>query len=364
MENLNEHDEQNIEMSTSIIKNLDIPLLIKKQLNLRDLRRKNKDLSTKNADIRKFLNEKENYFSLDILLYNYHDNYDRQIILEEKIKSKEKKIKEYDLEIKRFKEQIGDMHNRIKKATHESEEKEKCLSFLSKFKETSIEFVQLDMFDRLETIFNSREFIRKKQEKLKSKINIIKDKIKNMEEKNNLTLTNKEGEYKSLVHTSESVMKKEKDLEEQLKENINEHNKKALLLNKIISCIDNFLSRFSTFLPELRHYNMKKDEDKTSLDKKNKPQDIMEDTQFIDTANFNILEEDILKKLDYIYKYIKDTIYIINKAKKEISLKDDNYMEAMKNNLGKNIKNKIKEYKYKYENIEFLTYNGNIKGKN
>lgn len=58
-------------------------------------------------------------------------------------------------------------------------------------------------------------------------------------------------------------MKKEKDLEEQLKENINEHNKKALLLNKIISCIDNFLSRFSTFLPELRHYNMKKDEDKT-----------------------------------------------------------------------------------------------------
>ncbi|EUR70065.1 hypothetical protein PFHG_01803 [Plasmodium falciparum HB3] len=64
MENLNEHDEQNIEMSTSIIKNLDIPLLIKKQLNLRDLRRKNKDLSTKNADIRKFLNEKENYFRL------------------------------------------------------------------------------------------------------------------------------------------------------------------------------------------------------------------------------------------------------------------------------------------------------------
>ncbi|SOV15436.1 conserved Plasmodium protein, unknown function [Plasmodium sp. DRC-Itaito] len=377
MKNLNEHNEQNLEMSTSIIKNLDIPLLIKKQLNLRDLRCKNKDLSRKNADIRKFLNEKENYFSFKEKVYNenreklnkeyeqaMNDNYDRQIILEEKIKNKEKKIKEYDLEIKRFKEQIGDMHNRIKRATHESEEKEKCLSFLRKFKETSTEFVQLDMFDRLETIFNSREFIIKKQEKLKGKINIIKDKIKNMEEKNNLTLTNKEGEYKNLVHTSESVMKKEKDLEEQLKENINEHNKKALLLNKIISCIDNFLSRFSTFLPELRHYNIKKDEDKTNLDKKNKPQDIMEDTQFIDTANFNILEEDILKKLDYIYKYIKDTIYIINKAKKEISLKDDNYMEAMKNNLGKNIKNKIKKYMYIYENIEFLTYNGNVKGKN
>ncbi|SBT71228.1 conserved Plasmodium protein, unknown function [Plasmodium malariae] len=359
MKSFKEQNEDNVETFTSINNNLDIPLLIKKQLTLRDLRCRNKDLSGKHADIKKTLQEKENYFSFKEKIYNenkekllkeYHqamkDNYDRQVILKEKIKNKEKKIKLYDSEIKNFKLTIADMHERIKKATYDTLEREKCLSFLSKFKDNSAEFVQLDMFDRLETIFSSREFLKKKKEKLKAKINIIKDKIKNMEEKNN----NKENEHKILEQTSENVLKKEKEIEDLLKENINEHNKKALLLYKIISCIDNFLCRFSSFLPELRHYNVKKDEEKTNLEKKNKSQDIMEDTQFIDTADFNNLEEEILKKLDIIYKYIKDTIYIINKAKKEISLKDDNYMETMKNNLD--------------ENIEFFTYNGNIKGKN
>ncbi|SBS85270.1 conserved Plasmodium protein, unknown function, partial [Plasmodium malariae] len=210
--------------------------------------------------------------------FSTQDNYDRQVILKEKIKNKEKKIKLYDSEIKKFKLTIADMHERIKKATYDTLEREKCLSFLSKFKDNSAEFVQLDMFDRLETIFSSREFLKKKKEKLKAKINIIKDKIKNMEEKNNVTLMNKENEYKNLEQTSENVLKKEKEIEDLLKENINEHNKKALLLYKIISCIDNFLCRFSSFLPE-------------NLEKKNKSQDIMEDTQFIDTADFNNLEE-------------------------------------------------------------------------
>ncbi|SBT35023.1 conserved Plasmodium protein, unknown function [Plasmodium ovale wallikeri] len=186
------------------------------------------------------------------------DNYDRQVILEEKIKSKEKKMKLYDAQIKKFKLTIGDLHERIKKATYDTLEREKCLSFLSKFKDNSTEFVQLDMFDRLETIFSSREFIKKKKEKLKAKINVIKDKIRDMEEKNNVALMNKETEYKNLEQTSENFMKKEKEIREKLKENINEHNKKALLLN---------------------------------VEKKNKTQDIMEDTQFIDTADFNNLEE-------------------------------------------------------------------------
>ncbi|CAG9476687.1 conserved Plasmodium protein, unknown function [Plasmodium vivax] len=362
MENLKEQNAEDIDISASINKNLDIPLLIKKKLHLRDLRRKNKDLSGKHADIKKVLQEKESYFSFKEKVHNESrekmikeyqmatkDNYDRQVILEEKIKNKEKKIKMYDLEINKFKVAIADMHERIKKADYDLVEREKCLSFLSKFKENSAEFVQLDMFDRLETIFSSREFIKKKKESLKAKINIIKAKIKDTEEKYNLALMDKEKEYKNLVETSEGVLKKEKEIAEQLKEKINEHNKNALLLYKIISCVDNFLSRFSSFLPELRHYNVKKDEEKNKLEKKNKPQDIMEDTQFIDTADFKNLEEDILRKLDVIYKYIKDTIYIINKAKKEISLKDDNYMESMKNNFD--------------DNIEFLTYN-NIKGKN
>ncbi|SBT77010.1 conserved Plasmodium protein, unknown function [Plasmodium ovale] len=340
MESFREQNEENIETSTSINKNLDIPILTKKKLNLRDLRCKNKDLSGKHADIKKILKQKENHFSFKEKIYNesreklineyqqaMKDNYDRQVILEEKIKSKEKKMKLYDAQIKKFKLTIGDLHERIKKATYDTLEREKCLSFLSKFKDNSTEFVQLDMFDRLETIFSSREFIKKKKEKLKAKINVIKDKIRDMEEKNNVALMNKETEYKNLEQTSENFMKKEKEIREKLKENINEHNKKALLLN---------------------------------VEKKNKTQDIMEDTQFIDTADFNNLEEDILKKLDLIYKYIKDTIYIINKAKKEILLKDDNQMEAMKNNLG----NKGKIYSSPHENIEFFTYNGNVKGKN
>ncbi|CRH00000.1 conserved Plasmodium protein, unknown function [Plasmodium relictum] len=363
MENTEEKNNENIEISTSINDNLDIPLLIKKQLNLRYLRCKNKDLSKKHADVKKILEEKEKTFSIKEKIYNENreklikeyqqamkDNYERQIILEEKIKNTEKKIKLFDLEIKKYKVTIGSMRERIKKASCDTQEKEKCLSFLSKFKDNSAEFVQLDMFDRLETIFSSREFIKKKKEKLKAKINIIKDKIKDIEENYNLTLMNKELEYKNLVQESEVVKEKEKKIEEQLKENINEHNKKALLLNKIISCIDNFLSRFSSFLPELRHYNIKKNEEKINLEKKNKTQDIMDDTHFLDIEDFNDLEKEILKKLDLIYKYIKDTIYIINKAKKEISLKDDNHMESIKNNLD--------------ENIEFFTYNGNAKGKN
>ncbi|CRG96180.1 conserved Plasmodium protein, unknown function [Plasmodium gallinaceum] len=358
-----ERNNENIQISTSINDNLEIPLLIKKQLNLRDLRCKNKDLSKKNADIKKTLEEKEKSFSLKEKIYNENrekiikeyqqamkDNYDRQIILEEKIKNKEKKIKLFDIEIKKYIVTIGQMRERIKKASCDTQEREKSLSFLSKFKDNSTEFVQLDMFDRLETIFNSREFIQKKKEKLKAKINIIKDKIKDIEEKNNLALMNKELEYKNLVQASEVVLEKEKKIEERLRDNINEHNKRALLLNKIILCIDNFLSRFSSFLPELRHYNIKKNEEKINLEKKNKTQDIMDDMQFLDIADFNNLEEEILKKLDIIYKYIKDTLYIINKAKKEISLKDDNPMEYMKNNLD--------------ENIEFFTYNGNVKGKN
>ncbi|KAI4838253.1 hypothetical protein MKS88_002727 [Plasmodium brasilianum] len=334
MKSFKEQNEDNVETFTSINNNLDIPLLIKKQLTLRDLRCRNKDLSGKHADIKKTLQEKENYFSFKEKIYNenkekllkeYHqamkDNYDRQVILKEKIKNKEKKIKLYDSEIKKFKLTIADMHERIKKATYDTLEREKCLSFLSKFKDNSAEFVQLDMFDRLETIFSSREFLKKKKEKLKAKINIIKDKIKNMEEKNNVTLMNKENEYKNLEQTSENVLKKEKEIEDLLKENINEHNKKALLLYKIISCIDNFLCRFSSFLPELRHYNVKKDEEKTNLEKKNKSQDIMEDTQFIDTADFNNLEEGEKKKV-------------------------------------------FANVKWPYENIEFFTYNGNIKGKN
>ncbi|CAA9988152.1 conserved Plasmodium protein, unknown function [Plasmodium knowlesi strain H] len=375
MENIKDQNAEDIDISASINKNLDIPLLIKKKLHLRDLRRKNKDLSVKHADIKKVLHEKENYFSFKEKVHNESreklikeyqmatkDNYDRQVILEEKIKNKEKKIKMYDLEISKFKVAIADMHERIKEADYDMIEREKCLSFLSKLKENSAEFVQLDIFDRLETIFSSREFIKKKKESLKAKINIIKARIKDTEEKYNLALMDKEKEYKNLVETSESVLKKEKEIAEQLKEKINEHNKNALLLYKIISCVDNFLNRFSSFLPELRHYNVKKDEEKSKLEKKNKPQNIMEDTQFIDTADFSNLEEDILRKLDVIYKYIKDTIYIINKAKKEISLKDDNYMESMKNNFGK--PEKTKSYRPEgNDNIEFLTYN-NIKGKN
>ncbi|GAW80900.1 hypothetical protein, conserved [Plasmodium gonderi] len=375
MKNNKKQSAENVETSSNIIKNLDIPLLIKKKLHLRDLRLKNKDLSGKHADIKKVLQEKESYFSFKEKVYNesrekmikeyqlaMKDNLDRQIVLEEKIKSKEKKIKLYDLEINKFKLAIADMHERIKKADYDTLEREKCLSFLSKFKENSSEFVQLDMFDRLETIFSSREFIKKKKECLKEKINAVKAKIKNMEEKSNLSLMNKEKEYKNLVEISEIVLKKEKEISEQLKENINEHNKNSLLLYKIMSCVDNFLSRFSSFLPELRHYNLKKDEEKTKIEKKNKLQDIMEDTQSIDTTNFNHLEEEILKKLDVIYKYIKDTIYIINKAKKEISLKDDNYLESMKNNFGK--KRKENSAVHSNGNIEFFTYNNNVKGKN
>ncbi|ETB57864.1 hypothetical protein YYC_04664 [Plasmodium yoelii 17X] len=348
MENIKGQCNDNAETSASINKNLDIPLITKKKLNLRDLKCKNKDLSRKCAEIKQIFNEKENYFSFKEKGYNANkeklikeykqamkDNYDRQIILEEKIKNKENKIKLYDLQIKKFKLNIGDMHERIKKARYETLEREKSLSFLDQFKDNPSELVQLDMFDRLETIFSSRKFIKKKKEKLNAKINIIKEKIKELEEKNNLILINKETQYKKLQEESERIINNEKEIKEELKENINEHNKDALLLYKIISCIDNFLSRFSSFLPELRHYNIKKDD--VNSEKKNKAQDIIEDPYFIDTVDFNNLEDEILKKLDLIYKYIKDTIYIINKAKKEIPLKDGNQIKAVEYNLSKNI---------------------------
>ncbi|CAD2091340.1 conserved Plasmodium protein, unknown function [Plasmodium vinckei brucechwatti] len=359
MENIKEQYNDNAEISASINKNLDIPLITKKKLNLRDLKCKHKDLSRKCADIKQIFNDKENYFSFKEKGYNANkeklikeykqamkDNYDRQIILEEKIKNKEDKIKLYDLQIKKFKLNIGSMHERIKKARYETLEREKSLSFLDQFKDNPTELVQLDMFDRLETIFSSRKFIKKKKEKLNAKINIIKEKIKELEEKNNLILMDKETQYKQLQEESERIVNNEKEIKEELKENINEHNKDALLLYKIISCIDNFLCRFSSFLPELRHYNIKKDD--VNSEKKNKAQDIIEDPYFIDTVDFNNLEDDILKKLDLIYKYIKDTIYIINKAKKEIPLKDGSQIKAVEYNLN--------------ESIEFFTYNG--KGKN
>ncbi|CXI45240.1 conserved Plasmodium protein, unknown function [Plasmodium berghei] len=361
MENIKGECNDNAETSASINKNLDIPLITKKKLNLRDLKCKNKDLSRKCAEIKQIFNEKENYFSFkekghnankEKLIKEYKqaikDNCDRQIILEEKIKNKENKIKLYDLQIKKFKLNIGDMHERIKKARYETLEREKSLSFLDQFKDNPSELVQLDMFDRLETIFSSRKFIKKKKEKLNAKINIIKEKIKELEEKNNLILMNKETQYKKLQEESERIINNEKEIKEELKENINEHNKDALLLYKIISCIDNFLSRFSSFLPELRHYNIKKDD--VNSEKKNKAQDIIEDPYFIDTVDFNNLEDEILKKLDLIYKYIKDTIYIINKAKKEIPLKDGNQIKVVEYNLN--------------ESVEFFTYNGNGKGKN
>ncbi|CAD2103712.1 conserved Plasmodium protein, unknown function [Plasmodium vinckei] len=361
MENIKEQYNDNAEISASINKNLDIPLITKKKLNLRDLKCKHKDLSRKCAEIKQIFNDKENYFSFKEKGYNANkeklikeykqamkDNYDRQIILEEKIKNKENKIKLYDLQIKKFKLNIGSMHERIKKARYETLEREKSLSFLDQFKDNPTELVQLDMFDRLETIFSSRKFIKKKKEKLNAKINIIKEKIKELEEKNNLILMDKEAQYKQLQEESERIVNNEKEIKEELKENINEHNKDALLLYKIISCIDNFLCRFSSFLPELRHYNIKKDD--VNSEKKNKAQDIIEDPYFIDTVDFNNLEDEILKKLDLIYKYIKDTIYIINKAKKEIPLKDGNQIKAMESNLN--------------ESIEFFTYNGNGKGKN
>ncbi|EUD72746.1 hypothetical protein YYG_01746 [Plasmodium vinckei petteri] len=340
MENIKEQYNDNAEISASINKNLDIPLITKKKLNLRDLKCKHKDLSRKCAEIKQIFNDKENYFRLKNLYLhmvsiNIEDNYDRQIILEEKIKNKENKIKLYDLQIKKFKLNIGSMHERIKKARYETLEREKSLSFLDQFKDNPTELVQLDMFDRLETIFSSRKFIKKKKEKLNAKINIIKEKIKELEEKNNLILMDKEAQYKQLQEESERIVNNEKEIKEELKENINEHNKDALLLYKIISCIDNFLCRFSSFLPELRHYNIKKDD--VNSEKKNKAQDIIEDPYFIDTVDFNNLEDEILKKLDLIYKYIKDTIYIINKAKKEIPLKDGNQIKAMESNLSKNI---------------------------
>ncbi|CAD2091359.1 conserved Plasmodium protein, unknown function [Plasmodium vinckei lentum] len=361
MENIKEQYNDNAEISASINKNLDIPLITKKKLNLRDLKCKHKDLSRKCAEIKQIFNDKENYFSFKEKGYNANkeklikeykqamkDNYDRQIILEEKIKNKENKIKLYDLQIKKFKLNIGSMHERIKKARYKTLEREKSLSFLDQFKDNPTELVQLDMFDRLETIFSSRKFIKKKKEKLNAKINIIKEKIKELEEKNNLILMDKEAQYKQLQEESERIVNNEKEIKEELKENINEHNKDALLLYKIISCIDNFLCRFSSFLPELRHYNIKKDD--VNSEKKNKAQDIIEDPYFIDTVDFNNLEDEILKKLDLIYKYIKDTIYIINKAKKEIPLKDGSQIKAMESNLN--------------ESIEFFTYNGNGKGKN
>ncbi|KEG02065.1 hypothetical protein YYE_02804 [Plasmodium vinckei vinckei] len=352
MENIKGQYNDHAEMSASINKNLDIPLITKKKLNLRDLKCKHKDLSRKCAEIKQIFNDKEDYFrshnnnwsyntKIKCLLSFYEkydtaffekgynankeklikeykqamkDNYDRQIILEEKIKNKENKIKLYDLQIKKFKLNIGSMHERIKKARYETLEREKSLSFLDQFKDNPTELVQLDMFDRLETIFSSRKFIKKKKEKLNAKINIIKEKIKELEEKNNLILMDKEAKYKHLQEESERIVNNEKEIKEELKENINEHNKDALLLYKIISCIDNFLCRFASFLPELRHYNIKKDDvyeiKQNSLiyfylkylfihnnsEKKNKAQDIIEDPYFIDTVDFNNLE-DVRKKI-------------------------------------------------------------------
>lgn len=65
------------------------------------------------------------------------DNCDRQIILEEKIKNKENKIKLYDLQIKKFKLNIGDMHERIKKARYETLESKEIKN---KYKESTANY--------------------------------------------------------------------------------------------------------------------------------------------------------------------------------------------------------------------------------
>lgn len=345
----NKNDNKKKEKNISYLNtNSDIPLLTKKKLHLRDLKRQQEKLGKEHITAKEILQKKQIYFSLsekkkleeqEKLIKEYEqamkDNQDRQIMLEEKIKNKEKKIKAFDDEIKQYKTIIESLHKRIKTTTTEIETREKSLSFLTKFKTESIEFVQLDMFDRLETIFNSEILIRKKKEELNDKISCIKNDIKLLEEQNNIAIKNKENEYKNLIKSSEQVTKQKKMVEEKLKEHINIHNKKHLLLNKIMSSIDNFLSRFATFLPELRHYNAKKGEEKL-VDKKNKSSDGFEDIQFFNAAELNDLEQNILKKLDIIYKYIKDITYIIDKAKKEIFLKDEIQLETIKTNMSEN----------------------------
>ncbi|VWU49605.1 conserved protein, unknown function [Hepatocystis sp. ex Piliocolobus tephrosceles] len=347
MENITEKKEDTFKTSKSLDKILEIPLLTHKKLALKDILIQNKDLSVKHANIKKTLSEKEKIFSLKEKEYNKNrekvtkeyqntmkENHDRQVFLEEKIKKKEKKIEQYDLQIKEFKLTIEDMHKRITKANSDVIEKEKCLNFLNKFQKNTTGFVQLDIFDRMETIFNSREFIKKKKDKLKEKINTIKTKIKDTEKKNNLTLKNKETECKDLKRTAEQIAVRENEIKTKLKENINEHNKKALLLYKIYSCVDNFLNRFVSFLPELRHYNLMKEEEKLNLEKKAKIADLKEGAYEIELEDFYHIEEDIIKKFDVIYKYIRDTIHIINKVKKEITLKEESQVELVKNDIG------------------------------
>lgn len=359
---INTQKKKQITNMSPVNDSINLSLYKKKHLALRDLRHQNEELSMEHAQVKQILQEKQSYFSMKEKKHNadkekalkeyeqaIKDNQDRQVILEEKIKNKEKKIKIFDAEIKQYKLLIQDLHDRIKKAGSDIEEREHSLTFLTKFKNDSTQFVQLDMFDRLETIFNSEDLIRKKKEELITKIHNLQEQIKNMEENCNSLILNKEKEYKQLVQKSQEAISRKKKVEDQLKENINEHNQKTLLLNKINISIDNFLSRLSSFLPELRHYN-KKNKDKINTEKKSREKELIEDVEFTNVTEMNDLEKEIIKKLDIIYKYIKDTIYIIDRAKKEITLKDEYHMDSLNMNLDKN--------------IEFFTYSANVKSKN